>query len=85
MSTLHTPNYDPGESGWAIQGDGNAEATGGPADVCPDHDWRIDPYLILPTSPPRRKLVCARCGALASQPLVSGRPPSDDPREWPRA
>lgn len=51
-----------------------------------EHDWRVDPRVILPTAPARVRLVCASCGAVSSgggaghYPLVS-----NNPKDWRKA
>jgi len=52
-----------------------------------EHDWRVDPYRILPSNPPRLKHVCATCGAEKSGPLigVDGGDPTGNPSTWPKA
>jgi len=49
-----------------------------------EHDWRVDPYRILATSPPLRVHVCATCGA-EKPGLFIGQAPSFDPATWPKA
>jgi hypothetical protein len=48
-----------------------------------DHDWRVDPRVILPTNPPSSRLVCATCGAHSSR-MNEGYPTSNDPKDWPK-
>jgi hypothetical protein len=32
-----------------------------------DHDWRIDPNVMLMSNPPQQRIVCARCGKRSSR------------------
>ena len=57
--------------------------SGDPGDEHCEHDWRINPHIMLPTYPPQRQLVCANCGkkkasGLGKAPAVPGR----DPKTW---
>lgn len=51
-----------------------------------DHDWRVNPGVILPTNPPGWEAICVSCGArdhrtsIAPQYVVDPR----DPKTWPR-
>jgi hypothetical protein len=51
-----------------------------------EHDWRVDPRVVLQSNPPRRRLVCAKCGAIDSGPAFFGAVVStDNVQEWPKA
>lgn len=54
-----------------------------------EHDWRVDPYRILPSNPPRLKHVCATCGAEKSGPLIGEdvhpEQVTGNPLTWPKA
>lgn len=32
-----------------------------------DHDWRVNPHIVLPSNPPQQRLVCAKCKAITSR------------------
>jgi hypothetical protein len=52
-----------------------------------EHDWRIDPFTVLTSSPARRRVVCVDCGQISSRPMYAARPEPEydrnDPRTWP--
>lgn len=53
-----------------------------------EHDWRVNPFVVLPSYPPQRQLVCAKCDAKKASGGVIDPAPwplSYDPRTWPRA
>lgn len=61
--------------------DGKTGKAGRLSDDSCDHDWRIDPHVVLMSLPPRYRVVCARCGKVESR--SSGvQMPGDDPAGW---
>lgn len=53
-----------------------------------NHDWRVDPFISLPTNPPRARVVCAWCEMTSSRPYRDRRetpPDPNDVRTWPHA
>lgn len=50
----------------------------------PDCDWRINPFMVLPTNPPRRQIVCADCGETSFIDESDYPDSSYDPKTWPR-
>ena len=58
-----------------------------PVDIRPkdcDHDWRVNPHVILPTNPPQRQLVCAKCRATRGSGVSAVARPNNDPSTWER-
>lgn len=53
-------------------------------DEC-DHDFRINPFLILTTHPPTRQLVCVECGQTRNSYDKSIVNLSEDPKTWAKA
>ena len=51
------------------------------ADIDCEHDWRVNPNLILTSNPPRRQIICVDCGAVSSIAVVYRRD-SRNPRDW---
>ncbi len=53
-----------------------------------EHDWRVDPNVILTSYPPQRRLVCAECGATKASgidPFVLAQTNfSREPSDWPK-
>lgn len=49
-----------------------------------EHDWRVDPRVLLPGVPPAQRLVCAVCDEESSRPLEL-ESVSDAPVDWPEA
>lgn len=50
-----------------------------------DHDWRINPFVVLPSNPPQRRVVCAECGKEDTMPEgAASALSSDDPTDWPK-
>lgn len=50
-----------------------------------EHDWRVNPFIVLPSSPPQYELVCAACGMKRPSGIRTTRLqrlPSRDPRDW---
>lgn len=53
-----------------------------------EHDWRVDPHVVLTSIPPQQRLVCAKCAATSSrfgpgsEQLLAF---TDDPKSWPKA
>lgn len=52
----------------------------------PDHDWRINPFVVLPTDPPRRQIVCAECSETSSvdEQTMDSLFDVHNPVNWPR-
>ena len=49
-----------------------------------EHDWRVNPNVVLPVMPPRQSLSCLKCGRRTSAPFhfkmkVNRR---NDPSTW---
>lgn len=55
------------------------------ADSRGEHDWRVDPWQILLTMPPRQRLVCVRCRAVSGREVPGHQQPSRDPELWEKA
>lgn len=54
--------------------------------ACQLHEWRVNPFVILTSNPPKRQLVCAHCGAIKAGSNIAGpHPDPNDPWTWPRA
>lgn len=54
-------------------------------DSC-EHDWRVNPNLVLASNPPQSQLVCAICGGTKGSGIPEGwKPPTNDPRDWIKA
>lgn len=50
-----------------------------------DHDWRVNPHKLLMSNPPRREIVCAKCGKKSSAPTGADHVSmSFNPQDWPK-
>ena len=47
-----------------------------------DHDWRVDPHVVLPTNPPQRRLMCAKCKRSKGSGIRAHAVPNTDPNTW---
>lgn len=50
-----------------------------------DHDWRVNPHKLLLSYPPRREIVCPKCGKKSSAPTGGDHiTMSHNPEDWPK-
>jgi len=49
-----------------------------------EHDWRINPNKILPSNPPRRQVICLKCGYVSSIGTVRFAVDKNDMTTWER-
>lgn len=52
-----------------------------------DHDWRVDPNIVLLSNPPQQRIVCVECGKTSSR-LIPGAAyvgPNVNPGSWEKA
>ncbi|UVG35118.1 hypothetical protein SEA_CECE_67 [Microbacterium phage Cece] len=52
-----------------------------------DHDWRVDPTMILLSNPPKQRLVCVGCGKVTTRaiPEPTHLHHPSNPKTWPKA
>lgn len=48
------------------------------------HDWRVNPFKLLPSNPPQVELFCIKCSKITSAPFHFKKKVSNkhDPRTW---